>query len=66
MNVTEINTHYGWYNNQLQVTEYRTQHFEKGNDVRTTVQRLYHVTLYNARGQVEETRPKGSNVDMAT
>jgi hypothetical protein len=65
MNVTEISTHYGWHNNQLSVTEYKTEHFDKGNDVRSVVQRFYNVVLYDSRGKVNEVQPKGSNFDKA-
>ena len=65
MNVIETSTYYGWNNNRLAVTEYRTQHFEKGNDVHTVVQRFYDVILYDNKGKVHEAQPVGSNFDKA-
>jgi len=64
MGVVEIRTDYGWINNKMTVTERKIEHFEKGNDVYTTVQRSYSVPLYESDGRLQEYPSKGSNLDI--
>jgi len=64
MNVVEVRTDYGWNMNRLTVTERKIEHFEKGNDVYSTIQRSYAVTLYTNDGRVEANPSKGSNLDV--
>ncbi len=64
MNVVEIRNDYGWINNKRTVTERKIEHFEKGNDVYTTLQRSYTVPLYENNGQLQVYPSKGSNLDV--
>lgn len=64
MSILGIRTSYGWNRDKLVVTERKTEHFKKGNDVQTVVQRSYSVHLYGDYGQLKVHSSKGMNVDV--
>jgi len=64
MNITQVSTTYGWVDNRKVITEFKTEHFDRGNSVTTVTERSYEVFLYESKGTEEKSQSKGQHIDQ--